>query len=688
MTEKAGTYAQKQKIKKACPNSCRQNISNGSSISPVERILHLQRTAGNKAVEKLMRSGALQAKLRVSQPGDIYEQEADRVAEQVMRMPVPGLQRKCAKCNEDEKGILHFKGLSHEVHSDQNRNVPSIIPEILHSQGEPLNRDTRTFMEERFGYDLSQVRVHYGVAAARSARELNAQAYTVGHDIVFGEGHFTPDTHQGRLLLAHELTHSLQQTGKQSSAGGPDPLHIRAFSAAPMLSRACNAVKCPLIELPVGVFVPSWQLAEQCLQDNYKKSFPRSTVGFNKNWVGLTGKDPKEQATIDCFRSHYTAKGFKPRGKRDIPVERQGSAQPQAEPDIFDFTDKKIMEITTPNGLPWRTKKIAWEVDLATELMHECHIGAPNQWATGFWEPEPCYQIIGAGPSLAGKLFFRTWRVGGVLVYMPVMDITREAVTAAVAAAAAKAASRLKPGPRGALEISKTTAAIIAGIAAFGLLITKIFKPGRLAFLLGTLLGKLLKWFGFGLAIAGGTAMASSESSTGSQGRQLSRPGSPVTREGQTIKEAPALRVSSKAKVINVAVIEGLNSDHLSIGMLPAVWLYKKGRPGDKLFAILQVIEKTRKGNDVTVKFRSLLENKAGRNSLGGNVYIITYPYRGTDEQAWEGYRTFTGGGSYQFIWNYLEVLAEELDAVGQRMEAKQVREEVQRLKSIAESNP
>lgn len=94
MAEKAGVHAKAQESKQKCSNSCKQNIGFNSSGSPADRILQLQRTAGNQAVQRLIKSGTLQTKLRIGQPNDIYEQEADRVADQVMKMPELGKERK------------------------------------------------------------------------------------------------------------------------------------------------------------------------------------------------------------------------------------------------------------------------------------------------------------------------------------------------------------------------------------------------------------------------------------------------------------------------------------------------------------------------------------------------------------------------------------------------------------------
>ena len=89
--------------------------------------------------------------------------------------------------------------------------VPSIVHDVLNTPGQPLDRGTRAFMEPRFGHDFSGVRVHTDTKAAQSARAVNALAYTVGKDVVFGMGQYQPGTMGGKRLLAHELTHTIQQ---------------------------------------------------------------------------------------------------------------------------------------------------------------------------------------------------------------------------------------------------------------------------------------------------------------------------------------------------------------------------------------------------------------------------------------------------------------------------------------------
>ena len=130
------------------------------------------------------------------------------------------LQRKCASCGQHtiaaggecaecqkNRSLLQSQSTNREVASE----VPPIVHEVLRLPGQPLDFDTRDFMESRFGHDFSQVRVHTDAKAAESAMAVNALAYTVKQDIVFGKT-YAPKTVEGQMLLAHELTHTLQQS--------------------------------------------------------------------------------------------------------------------------------------------------------------------------------------------------------------------------------------------------------------------------------------------------------------------------------------------------------------------------------------------------------------------------------------------------------------------------------------------
>jgi hypothetical protein len=161
-----------------------------------------------------------QPKLSVNQPNDIYEQEADAMANQVTRMidpaqnetsffkPADNIQRKCQHCDDEEK--VHRKENS-SGSGQQNGALDSYVGS-LGSSGQSLPENSRRFFEPRFGQDFSNVRIHTDSVAAKSAQSINALAYTTGNNIVFNSGQYAPEIDSGKKLMAHELTHVLQQT--------------------------------------------------------------------------------------------------------------------------------------------------------------------------------------------------------------------------------------------------------------------------------------------------------------------------------------------------------------------------------------------------------------------------------------------------------------------------------------------
>ncbi len=148
----------------------------------------------------------LQMKLAISEPGDVCEQEADRVAEHVMRMSP-------ADMSKGQNGSRAQPLVQRRASSGAGglAEAPPSVHEVLNATGQPLEPALQQDMEQRFGYDFSGVRVHSGAAAEQSAQDVNANAYTVGNDIVFNTGRFAPSTNAGWGLLAHELTHVVQQ---------------------------------------------------------------------------------------------------------------------------------------------------------------------------------------------------------------------------------------------------------------------------------------------------------------------------------------------------------------------------------------------------------------------------------------------------------------------------------------------
>ena len=200
--------------------------------SPADHVLNLQRTIGNRAVMKLIESGKLQAKLKIGRSNDRYEQEADRVADQVMRMPDTSVQRECSGCEEEiqtklfavhRTPLVQLQAMEDEEKEEHlqvkesrgstNNIAPSIESQInsLRGGGRPLSKFERSFFEPRFERDFSNVRLHTGSQATKSTKLVNARAYTMGRDVVFGMGEYSPHKSEGLKLLAHELVHTIHQ---------------------------------------------------------------------------------------------------------------------------------------------------------------------------------------------------------------------------------------------------------------------------------------------------------------------------------------------------------------------------------------------------------------------------------------------------------------------------------------------
>ena len=214
----------------------------------------------------------VQPKLTVSTPHDAAEQEADRVADRVVSggtadtqmsgTGAPSVARACATCEEEEKEeVVQAKQSSGGAAAGGAQTAVAATQD----SGAPLSGDTRGYFEPRFGRDLSAVRIHTGGEAAAAATGINALAYTYGNHIVFGAGEYSPDTFAGRKLLAHELTHVVQQGGEhahgepviaRASAGelwdavwGVGPIDAwRAASIATEAKKATRATGLPGIE--------------------------------------------------------------------------------------------------------------------------------------------------------------------------------------------------------------------------------------------------------------------------------------------------------------------------------------------------------------------------------------------------------------------------------------------------------
>lgn len=236
-------------VTRACPKSNESSESSasnetthrGGNVSSVSSRGQGLLRSGGPAVG--LRSGTsatddldVQSKLRVNEPGDKYEKEAERVADEVMRgdEPTHG-SRAPAFTRRTSEGTAG----SRTVDSETEAEIRSVT-----SGGRPLPASMRSFFERRFGSDFSDVRIHTDAQSATTARGLNARAFTAGRHIVFDEGEFRPGTPSGRETLAHELTHVIQQDTTARRGGGPSPtVSEQPSSVARISTRPAAAIQ-------------------------------------------------------------------------------------------------------------------------------------------------------------------------------------------------------------------------------------------------------------------------------------------------------------------------------------------------------------------------------------------------------------------------------------------------------------
>lgn len=253
----------------------------------------------------------LHPKLSVSQPDDPEEREADRVAEDVMRMPKPPVQRPCGACRtggspcpacDREEPVM----LSRKAGATGAGEVPASVYSVIRSPGQPLPSPVRAFFEPHFGEDFSDVRVHTDRQAQQSARDVHAIAYTVGSNVVFGAGRYAPGTEEGQRLLAHELTHVRQQGSGNApvNLGSAELMRqeeegagAEADAAPEVMAESCPSAS-PPCEIPPETFIPGATLTAaqvrqrrtvvQRLIDRVRSSTPLAADNLH-HWLGNSG---------------------------------------------------------------------------------------------------------------------------------------------------------------------------------------------------------------------------------------------------------------------------------------------------------------------------------------------------------------------------------------------------------------
>lgn len=265
----------------------------------------------------------IQRKLVVGQPNDPLEHEADRVADQVMRMPdpwvsigtaQPQISRKCDASEQGEELQKRAAGRQAVI-----SGVPSSVHEVLRMPGEPLDAATRAYFEPRFGRDFSGVRVHADAAAARSAREVNARAYTVGHNIAFDSGRFATASQAGRHLIAHELMHVVQQSqGKpllqREPQRDPKPRWVSPKSGDVQPAE-------PVYDIKVNPNNVDWRGQNHTLQEALDEAFKKVCYDDNGVSTGVAKDQLHESAWVKTSYGKTVPVEWKGPGNAEVSID-------------------------------------------------------------------------------------------------------------------------------------------------------------------------------------------------------------------------------------------------------------------------------------------------------------------------------------------------------------------------------
>jgi hypothetical protein len=285
-----------------------------SAAQRTPALLALQQTHGNRYVQRVV--AGIQAKLVVGQPGDKYEQEADRVAEEVMRMPAPLVQRQeIAEGDENQKVGIQAKTLQQAAKGELevNEDLENRLNRSKH-RGTLISKEVRAFLEPCMQFDFGKVRIHTDNEAAQMNRELGARAFTYDKDIYFRAGQYNPGSYDGKRLLAHELTHVVQQnSARQDPEKKLNPLHIhRESSPAVMrdillkIAKYHGSITDPNIDVQIADHI-----YDQCNHLNVA-SAPVNNVNESNTLIDLRGDttlDFDSGNEVDAVKRRVTATG-------------------------------------------------------------------------------------------------------------------------------------------------------------------------------------------------------------------------------------------------------------------------------------------------------------------------------------------------------------------------------------------
>ncbi len=220
-----------------------------------------------------------QPKLSINQPNDVYEQEADAVADKVMCMPAnrqsffTPIQRKCSDCEKEDAQRKEANGNAMVADASTENYLGSL------SGGTLMNNKEKSFFESRMGYDFSDVKLHTDAAANQSAKSINALAYTNGNNVVFAADQYQPNTESGKRLLAHELTHVVQQS--DNSMIQRDVVNMEPLTVSVGMPSDLSSLSTPV---PAGDMSASFDTAHIELNSQLPgTALPYTTGGWNGN---------------------------------------------------------------------------------------------------------------------------------------------------------------------------------------------------------------------------------------------------------------------------------------------------------------------------------------------------------------------------------------------------------------------
>jgi hypothetical protein len=642
----------------------------------------------------------------------------------------------CPQCaNKQPVQPMRRPYASPEAHAAQ---IPHVVEQVLRSAGQPLDRATRSYMERGLGHSFDRVRVHTDARAAQSAMAVNARAYTVGQDIVFAAGQFAPDSRQGRGLLAHELTHTVQQ---RASTPHLASLQLGPPSDSPSEREAERVRNAVLSNRSVGVI---HQRSDATLQRDegspaggcgvcYGTPANAGTAAHSLISAAFKRQNPRIQAPYTLLRPSpgdengvldlAVLTGY---DSMDIGEIKPGNPRGllQGDADLFDYESqlRKLGVRVSRMNLPPPIKSIPFPTLAKPPCLQDqsLYVNAPVHGIYTYWCTPDFKDLKSAGcscedkrrkapdPPLTGDRLRQT-EGDPKSADKPTekgdgrpSDESERPDRQPGKDDGEPADRGRRPGRRPPQQPTLRLPPGVAWSKVLGILVIiagllALTPWGRIGSIIGTAIGTFLRWLGFTLAFLGGTALASSAPRRGGAAPSNK---SPAVVRAPTAAPAPVSSTSARPGVVNasprkrapnatkIAFIEGLNLSSTAPGRVHAVWLYERGQR--RMLAFLLVTDKTTAGNETSVELKSLWENRDGRNSLGGNYYTAATPYRGEERQApeWTGTLTFTGDGSDngKFLIAEWETLAEELQSGGRESDAGQVFREVQRLKALAKA--